>query len=85
MKINRDPLSAKDISPVLPVPYVQSITDVLSSHLGWHRARLRAGLSPPKRRKKGTPKRLTREELEAFLEGKRTLVAAPRPRCLGGL
>ena len=41
MKINRDPLSAKDISPVLPVPYVQSITDVLSSHLGWHRARLK--------------------------------------------
>jgi len=31
-------------------------------------ARKGAGLSPPKRRKKGTPKRLTREELEAFLE-----------------
>ena len=41
MKINRGPLSAKDISPVLPVPYVQSITDVLSSHLSWHRARLK--------------------------------------------
>jgi hypothetical protein len=33
--------SAGDIGPVLLMPYVQSISDVLSSHLGWHRARLK--------------------------------------------
>lgn len=31
-------------------------------------ARKGTALSPPKRKKKGTPKRLTRSELEAFLE-----------------